>query len=235
MRLTALGRYSIIANANGIREAMMILKTLVVGRLRTNCYVIGCEETRQAAVIDPGGDARDILAAARDEGLTIGQIILTHFHFDHNEGAVDVQRQTGATLALHRDDVPLLSHPPALFRLYSPAASERLTVDRTLEDGAQVQVGSLVIEVLHVPGHSPGGIALWQAEAQAVFCGDTLFYEGLGRTDFPGADHVTLLRSIAQRLLTLPDETAVYPGHGPSTTVGHERQHNPWLRGALAR
>ncbi len=211
----------------------MILKTLVVGRLQTNCYLIGCEQTHQAAVIDPGSDAHDILAMAQAEGLAIDQIVLTHFHFDHNEGVADLQRATGATLALHHDDAPLLGHPPAVFRLYSPAISERLTVDRELDDGDAITVGALSLKVLHTPGHSPGGISLWQAEAQAVFSGDTLFCEGLGRTDFPGCDHETLVRSIARRLLTLPDETRVYPGHGPSTTIGHERRRNPWLRGRV--
>lgn len=209
----------------------MILKTLVVGRLSTNCYLVGCEKTRQAVVIDPGGDAHEILAAAQTEGLTIGQIVLTHFHFDHSEGVADVQRTVQASLALHRDDAPLLAHPPSVFRLYSPAGTERLTVDRQLDDGDAILVGLLTLQVLHTPGHSPGGISLWQAEAQAVFCGDALFYEGLGRTDFPGCNHETLVRSITQRLLTLPDETRVYPGHGPSTTIGHERRRNPWLRG----
>lgn len=211
----------------------MILKTLVVGRLGTNCYLVGCDQTRQAVAIDPGGEAHAILTAAQDEGLTIGQIVLTHFHFDHNEGVADLQRATGASLALHRADAPLLAHPPAIFRLYSPATAERLTVDRQLEEDDAITVGALTLSVLHTPGHSPGGISLWQAEAQAVFCGDTLFYEGLGRTDFPGCNHATLVRSIVQRLLTLPDETRVYPGHGPATTIGHERRRNPWLRGQV--
>lgn len=213
----------------------MILRTLAVGALQTNCYLLGCERTREAAVIDPGDEAGRILAEAEALGLRIGWILLTHFHFDHALGALGVQRATGATLAIHAEDAPLLHRPPAFLRAFGPAAPADLAVDRTLQDGDLLTVGDLTLEVLHTPGHSPGGVSFWLREEKAVFSGDALFRQGLGRTDFPGCSHQTLLESIASRLLTLPDETAVYPGHGPATTIGHERRHNPWLRGLAAR
>jgi glyoxylase-like metal-dependent hydrolase (beta-lactamase superfamily II) len=207
----------------------LMLHTLVVGRLETNCYLVGCARTLEGAVIDPGDDARDILAAANALGLHIGQIILTHFHFDHVMGALAVQQTTGARVAIHADDAPLLHRPPVFLRAFGSSAPPELVVDRALADGDLIALGDVALEVLHTPGHSPGGISLWQREAQVVFGGDTLFREGLGRTDFPGCSHKVLVDSITRHLLTLPDETVVYPGHGPSTTIGHERRHNPWL------
>lgn len=208
----------------------MLIKALVVGRLQTNCYLVGCERTHEAAVIDPGDDSRDILAAASAMGLHIGQILLTHFHFDHVMAALAVQRATEAAVAIHADDAPLLHHPPTPLRAYGPAASTALQVARLLADGDLMAIGDVTLQVLHTPGHSPGSVSFWCAEAQVVFCGDALFREGLGRTDFPGCSHQTLVESIGQRLLTLPDATVAYPGHGPSTTIGHERLNNPWLR-----
>lgn len=208
----------------------MILKTLVVGPLETNCYLVGCERTRQAAVIDPGDDSLDILSAVRSLGLEVGWILLTHFHFDHVLAAHAVQRTTGARVAIHAEDAPLLHRPPAALRAFGPAASPSLHVDQLLAEGDTLSVGDLTFQVLHTPGHSPGSVSFYLAEEKAVFSGDALFCEGIGRTDFPGGSYQTLLESIARRLLTLPDETAVYPGHGPATTIGHERLHNPWLR-----
>lgn len=212
----------------------MSLRTLVVGALQTNCYLLGCERSREAAVIDPGDEAGRILAEAEAQGLRIGWILLTHFHFDHALAALAVQQATGATLAIHVADAPLLHRPPALLRAFGPAAPAELAVGRALQDGDLLTVGDLTLETLHTPGHSPGGASFWLPEEKAVFSGDALFREGLGRTDFPGCSQQTLLQSITRRLLTLPEETAVYPGHGPATTIGHEKRHNPWLRG-LAR
>jgi hydroxyacylglutathione hydrolase len=219
----------------------MILKTLVVGQLKTNCYLVACEHTREALIIDPGDDADEIMAALASLGagsqlapFQARHIVLTHFHFDHILAAEALRLKTGASLAIHRDDADALSDPPALFRYFSPGALRGLKADRLLEDGEMLHVGELVVQVLHTPGHSPGGIALWIATEGIVFGGDTLFREGVGRTDFPGCSAEELLRSIRERLFALPDETVVYPGHGPATTIGHERRHNPWVR-ALRR
>ena len=207
----------------------MILETLVVGDLSTNCYLVGCERTREAMVIDPGGDAERILGAVRGAGVRVGQIVLTHFHFDHVLAAKAVQTSTGATLAIHYSEGDYLAQPPLLFRFFTPSVPKGLEASLLLHDGDRVQIGDLDVQVLHTPGHSPGGISLWIPGEGVVFSGDALFREGVGRTDFPGSDRDALAVSIRERLFALPDETVVYPGHGPATTIGHERRYNPWV------
>lgn len=207
----------------------MILRTLVVGRLGTNCYLVACERTREALVVDPGGDAPDILAAIDALKLTVRYIVLTHFHFDHILAVPQVREHTKAPLAIHELGAPLLAEPPALFRFFSPEVPQGLSADQVLRGGDHLRIGEVDVEVLHTPGHSPDGISLWIAEEKAVLCGDLLFNGGVGRTDFPGSDAATLLRSVRETLFALPDEVTVYPGHGPKTTIGHERRSNPWV------
>ncbi|NLG50001.1 MAG: MBL fold metallo-hydrolase [Chloroflexi bacterium] len=207
----------------------MMLRTLTVGRLGTNCYVVACERTRQAMVVDPGDDAQDIQRALDELEAQARLIVLTHFHFDHMLAADPLRRETGATLAIHEADAAHLTRPPALFRFFSPNVPEGLVADQLLHDGDALAVGDIRVEVLHTPGHSPGGISLWLPEEQVVFSGDALFRQGIGRTDFPGCSSDLLLRSIREKLFALPDETVVYPGHGPATTIGYEKQHNPWV------
>lgn len=234
VRLTRLGQFCIIAlghlSERIIQEQIMILRTLIVGPLEANCYLVGCERTSQVAIIDPGDDSLDILSVVRELGLEVVWILLTHFHFDHVLAAHAVQRTTGARVAIHKEDAPLLQRPPAILRAFGPFASSNLRVDQTLADGDTLSLGDLTFQVLHTPGHSPGSVSFYLAEEKAVFSGDTLFCEGVGRTDLPGGSYQALLESITRRLFALPDETTVYPGHGPSTTIGHERLHNPWLR-----
>ena len=213
----------------------MILRTLAVGQLDTNCYLVACERTHEGLVIDPGADAEEILNALTTLEVRVGQIVLTHYHFDHVLAADALRRATGASLAIHESEAALLTKPPALFRFFAPQTPQGLVADRLLRDGDRLNVGDLCVEVLHTPGHSPGGISLWIDSEGVVFSGDTLFREGLGRTDFPGGDQELLLHSIRERLLALPEETIVYPGHGPATTIGYERQHNPWLRSGYVR
>jgi len=207
----------------------VILRTLVVGALQTNCYIVGCERTREAMLIDPGADPEEILAVVSDLKVRVGQIVLTHFHFDHISAVDPVQSATGAVLAIHQSDAQYLARPPALFRLFSPPTPTGLVADRLLHHGDIISVGDLEATVLHTPGHSPGGISLHIASEGVVFCGDTLFRDGVGRTDFPKCSQKTLVRSIRERLFALPDETIVYPGHGPDTTIGRERRYNPWV------
>ena len=207
----------------------MILRTLMVGDLDTNCYLVGCSETHAGLVIDPGGHAERILDAVRELALDVQLVVLTHYHFDHILAADDVCEATGAPLAIHRAEGELLTNPPALFRFFAPATPSGMVADRLLDDDEVIEVGDLRVRVLATPGHSPGGISLWVEGEDVVFSGDALFREGVGRTDFPGSSSEVLMRSIRQRLYTLPDETAVYPGHGPSTTIGHERANNPWV------
>jgi glyoxylase-like metal-dependent hydrolase (beta-lactamase superfamily II) len=220
----------------------MIIRTLEVGMLRTNCYLVASEEAHEvadgtrpfadgrspAAVLDPGGDPDAILAAVDELGAVVSMILLTHFHFDHIMAVPEILRETGASLAIHEAEADLLARPPALFRFARPD-TPGLTADRLLRDGDEVTVGGSVLQVIHTPGHSPGGVSFYSAEQGAVFCGDVLFAQGVGRTDFPGSSGAQLVRSIRERLFALPDDTVVYPGHGPSTTIGRERRVNPWV------
>ncbi|MHB0857605.1 MAG: MBL fold metallo-hydrolase [Anaerolineae bacterium] len=208
----------------------MELTVLTVGRLQTNCYLVVSERGREALVVDPGGDLERILAAVERAKATVQLVVLTHFHFDHLLAAEGLCSQTGAPLAIHHREAELLTNPPPLFRLFAPDVPEGLKADRLLHGGDILTIGDVEAHILETPGHSPGGISVWLPQGTAVLSGDALFREGVGRTDFPGSSQSQLAESIRQSLFTLPDETAVYPGHGPSTTIGHERQHNPWMR-----
>lgn len=208
----------------------MIVERLVVGPLQTNCYIVGDATAGEALVIDPGGDAERILESLERMKLRAKLIVNTHGHFDHIMANRELMEATGAPLAIHAADNGMLSNPLRSFALFmgklrpSPAATVFLEEDSTLT------VGAHEFQVLHTPGHSAGSISLWCPAEKVVFCGDVLFNMGIGRTDFPGGSHKTLLQSIRDKLFTLPDETVVYPGHGPETTIGYERIHNPWLR-----
>jgi hydroxyacylglutathione hydrolase len=204
----------------------MLIHQLAVGPIQTNCYIIA-DEDNSAAVIDPGGDVDRILAAAGDMGVNIGYVINTHGHFDHMAGNADLIAATGAKLLIHAADAPLLAAGGGadmfgIFDIASPPA------DTLLQDGDAIDVGATRIRVMHTPGHTPGGISLYVESAGAVFCGDCLFFSGIGRTDLPGGDYDTLMASIG-RLLDLPDETIIYPGHGPSTSVEYEKENNPFV------
>jgi len=207
----------------------LIIERLVVGPFQTNCYVVGDAATLEGAVIDPGGDSRHILDVIEHLGLHVQLVINTHGHVDHIAANADVLQETGAQLAIHADDAAMLTDPLRSLSVFlgkfrpSPAASKYLV------DGQDVAIGQTTLRVLHVPGHSPGGIGLWCAIDGAVFCGDTLFRLGIGRFDLPGGNGKVLLDSIRSKLLILPDQTIVYPGHGPQTTIGFERLNNPYL------
>jgi len=206
----------------------VIIRTLPVGPLQTNCYVVGCEETHLGVVIDPGGDAADILAAVERDKLAIQYVLLTHAHFDHIGAVAEIVQATRAPLALHPDDLPILRARggATMFGIFirpSPAPS------LALSDGQVIEVGKLELHVLHTPGHTPGHVTFHEATAKAAFDGDVLFQMGIGRTDFPGSSFHQLMESIRNKLFTLPDDTIVYPGHGPATTVGDEKWSNPFL------
>ncbi len=206
----------------------MILKKVVVGPFASNCYIVGSESGKEGMIIDPGADAEKILASVKDLGLDIKTILITHGHIDHVSALKEVKEATGAETAIHADDAQSLrdGRPAiAMFGVVYPVSPP----DRLLEDGDSVDVGELHFTVLHTPGHSPGGICL--AGEGVVFSGDTLFNYGIGRYDFPGSSGTQLMDSIRTKLMTLPDDTAVYPGHGPDTTIGTERRGNPFLLG----
>lgn len=210
-------------------EDDLIIERLVVGPLQTNCYIVGDEVSREGIVIDPGGDADLILETVRRLKLNVKLVVNTHGHFDHIMANREVMEATGAPLAIHSDDANMLTNPLRSFALFVGKIHPSPPATVLLEEGSTVEVGSIKLQVLHTPGHSAGSISLWCANDRVVFSGDVLFNMGIGRTDFPGASYRVLLRSIQENLFTLPDETVVYPGHGPQTTIGVERAHNPFL------
>jgi glyoxylase-like metal-dependent hydrolase (beta-lactamase superfamily II) len=200
---------------------------------QTNCYVAGCEETREGVVIDPGGHPERILGVVEESGLAIRYVLNTHCHFDHMGANAEIVAATGAPLALHPAELPLLQMQGGALLFGLPAA-ESPPPDVELEGGEVLEVGTLRFRVLFTPGHSPGGLTFHLEEEKAAFDGDVLFASGVGRTDLPGGDWETMMRSIRDVLLDLPDETIVYPGHGPRTMVGREKRFNPWLSGGYS-
>jgi hydroxyacylglutathione hydrolase len=205
----------------------MVLIRLVVGPLQVNCFILADEKTKEAVVIDPGDDAQDILKVINDKGLKVKYIVDTHAHFDHVGANKAIKDATGAALLLHEADAAVLatvSHQSRSFGM-DPVSSP--PADRYVKHGDVITAGEVELKVLHTPGHTPGGISL--LEQGMVFTGDALFAGSIGRTDFPGGDLMTLLRSIKTNLMILPDDTKVFSGHGPASTIGDERRDNPFL------
>ncbi len=202
--------------------------TLPLGPIQTNCYLVADAAAQTAVVIDPGAEAGRVLAALQQHRWTATHVLLTHAHFDHIGAAAEVAAATGAPLAIHRLELPLLRAKGGapLFGMDIPACPEPGLL---VEPGQTVTCGALTFQVLFVPGHTVGHVAYYCAPAGAVFSGDVLFQDSIGRTDLPGGDYATLLRSIRETLFTLPPATHVYPGHGPATTLGAEQHANPFL------
>ncbi len=205
----------------------MILKTLIVGPIQSNCYILGCERTKEAAVIDPGGDADKILIALANDQLRCLYIINTHGHFDHSADNKRLKEVTGGQLLIHQADVPMILHQSRSGGMWGIHVDNSPPPDRYLGEGDIITFGDVSLKVFHTPGHSPGGISL--ATDKIVFVGDTLFAGSIGRTDFPGGDYEGLLRNVRNKIFTLGDDVVVYPGHGPKTTVGRERKTNPFF------
>jgi glyoxylase-like metal-dependent hydrolase (beta-lactamase superfamily II) len=208
----------------------LIIKTLPVGLLQTNCYLVGCPETLDGAVIDPGGDAPVILAQVEAAGLTIKYVLNTHTHWDHISANADVLEATGAQLAVHPDELPSLRAGGGA-ALWGISVKPSPEPDVELAGGQVIRVGQIELQVLLTPGHAPGHVSFYAARAGVIFDGDVLFKQGIGRADLPGGDPQVLMRSIKEVLLALPPQTIVYPGHGPATTISEERRTNPWLQG----
>jgi glyoxylase-like metal-dependent hydrolase (beta-lactamase superfamily II) len=206
----------------------MLIERLVVGMLQSNCYLVACEDTKEAIVIDPGGDAPLILDRVKELGLTIKYIVNTHGHIDHIAANRPVKEGTGAQLAIHKDDAEWLTTDQGAYAHMLGVSSPGPAADLLLEEGDEIAFGKERLQVIHTPGHSLGGISL--VGDGVVFCGDTLFAMGVGRVDLPGGSWETLMNSIRTRLFTMPDDTAAYTGHGPETTTGREKQFNPWFR-----
>lgn len=205
------------------------MKSLVVGPIETNCYIIWDHSTKEAAVIDPGAEDQSIIGAIESAGVRPSIILLTHGHFDHVFCAGDISQRYGCPIAMHKDDEEQVAGTMAVAQMYQDVSSFlQFQVNQWLRDGDRLTVGETAIDVLHTPGHSPGGLTF--AVDGCVFTGDALFAQGIGRSDFPGGNHEQLISSIQTRIFAYADETKVYPGHGPSTTVGREKRSNPYCR-----
>ena len=208
----------------------MIVQGLTVGMLQENCYILGCESTQAGVIIDPGDNARAILKAVRQAGLTIVKIINTHAHLDHVMAVDAVRATTQAPWYLHPADLPVLRDVPERARFWLDSEIDPIDdPDEFLEHGQILTFGNEELEVRHTPGHAPGHVVFVHHASGQVFGGDTLFAGSIGRFDVPGADGPTLYRSIREQLFTLPDATVVHPGHGPATTIGDERRDNPFV------
>ena len=197
---------------SGSLKGFNMLRKLVVGPYQTNCYILGCKETNQGLVIDPGDEVFRIIKEITRSGLTIKYIAITHGHVDHVGGVPELKRITKAPVLIHRLDAGGLGARP----------------DGFLEEGQIIQVGNYSISIIHTPGHSPGGVCLYAPGA--VFTGDSLFAGSVGRTDFPGGSHELLIEGVRRKIFPLGDELRVYPGHGPESTIGRERKTNPFFR-----
>jgi glyoxylase-like metal-dependent hydrolase (beta-lactamase superfamily II) len=205
----------------------MLIEHLSVGPLQVNCYLVACPETLDAVVIDPGDEAERILQTVKDAGFNVRTIINTHGHFDHVGANRAMVAATGAELLIHEDDIPLLSNAQQHAEAFGLSAVLSPEPTRSLSEGSHITVGSLDFVAYHVPGHSPGSVCLHCGDH--LFVGDVLFAGSVGRTDLPGGDHDALIEGIREKLMTLPDETIVHPGHGPETTIGREKKHNPFV------
>lgn len=208
----------------------MILETFPVGQLQCNCTVLGDEASGEAMVVDPGDNIAQILALLARHRLTLKQIVVTHGHIDHVGGALKLKRATGAPILMNENDLPQLKMMPMQAAWLGIQVPEVAPPDASAEEGMAVGIAGHTARVLHTPGHTQGSICLHFADENLLLAGDTLFAGSIGRTDLPGGDGRLILQSLHDRLLTLPDATRVVPGHGPETTIGEEREGNPFLR-----
>ena len=207
----------------------MIHEIIPVGPLQCNCSIIGDEATREAMVIDPGDDINDILVLIRKHNLQVKQIVITHAHIDHVGGAMKLRAATGAPILLNQNDYALLKMLDMQAAWIGMASPGKVEIDRSVTAGETVTAGSHTASVLHTPGHTEGSICLYFEPEKKLIAGDTLFAGSIGRTDLPGGSMQKIMRSLHDTVLALPDETVVVPGHGPLTTIGEERESNPFL------
>jgi len=208
----------------------MILETFPVGPLQCNCTILGDEVTHDALVVDPGDNIPEILSRLQKHGLTLRQIVVTHAHIDHVGGAAQLRKATGAPVLMNQKDLGLLGMMEMQAGWLGVSTPEVAPPDASAEDGLTIGLATLPAPVLHTPGHTQGSICLLFPDQHLLLAGDTLFAGSIGRTDLPGGDGQQILRSLRDRLLVLPDATRVLPGHGPETTIGEERQSNPFLQ-----
>ena len=211
----------------------MILETFPVGPLACNCTILGDEEAQEAIVIDPGDEVGRIHRRLSEHGLKIKQILITHGHIDHVGGALKLKRLTGAPIFLNENDLPQLKMMAMQAAWLGVATPETAAPDASLTEGLSVGLERYPAQVMHTPGHTQGSVCLHFAPLQLLIAGDTLFAGSIGRTDLPGGDSKQILDSLHTRLLLLPDETKVLPGHGAATSIGREREGNPFLTGQM--
>jgi hydroxyacylglutathione hydrolase len=207
----------------------MIHEIIPVGPLQCNCSIIGDGTTHEAMVIDPGDDIDDVLAIVRQHNLQVKQIVVTHAHIDHVGGAMKLRAMTGAPILLNQNDYGLLKMLDVQAAWIGVPAPGKVEIDRSVTTGETVAAGSHTASILHTPGHTEGSICLYFPAVKKLIAGDTLFAGSIGRTDLPGGSTQKIMRSLHETVLALPDETLVVPGHGPFTTIGEERESNPFL------
>ena len=214
-----------------LQRSCLIHEILPVGPLQCNCSIFGDEESREAIVIDPGDDIEDVLAILNRHGLRVTAIVITHAHIDHIGGAAKLKAATGAPVYMNAKDQELYDHMDMQAAWIGAETPARTDIDAPLRDSDTLKLGPAEFRVLHTPGHTQGSTSLWIPSENKLIAGDTLFRDSIGRTDLPGGNSRQILRSIEDKLLPLPEETIVIPGHGPNTTIGREKERNPFLQG----
>jgi glyoxylase-like metal-dependent hydrolase (beta-lactamase superfamily II) len=208
----------------------MIHEIIPVGPLQCNCSIVGDEASHEAMVIDPGAEVSEIMAIVARHGLRVTQIVVTHAHLDHIGGAMELKRLTGAPVLLNENDAALVAMLPVQAQWLGMQDPGKVQIDGSPKTGDKILAGAITAEVLLTPGHTEGSLCLYLPEQKLLVAGDTLFAGSIGRTDLPGGDYKKIMRSLHHQVLALPDEVAVVPGHGPLTTIGEEREQNPFLR-----
>jgi len=205
----------------------VILESLLLGSLEVNCYILALDQGRKAVIIDPGAEEEKIKRSLDKHNLQPGLVVNTHGHYDH----IGCDDKFGVDVCIHKDDAASLKNPDLNLSSFLMSEYRVNTRIRRLEDSQEISLDGIVLKVIHTPGHTPGGICLLMKKPKGniIFSGDTLFYGGIGRTDFSGASEELLISSIKNKLLVLPDKTLVYPGHGPSSTIGEEKMNNPFI------
>ena len=207
----------------------MIHEILPVGMLQCNCSIFGDEQTREAIVIDPGDNIDEILVILARHKLKLKAIVITHAHIDHIGGAAKLKKATGAPVHMNRQDQPLYDQMEMQANWLGMRTPTTTEIDANVREGDSLSLGATQFQVLETPGHTQGSISVWIPAEKKLIAGDTLFRDSIGRTDLPGGDSKQILQSIHDKLLTLPDDAVVVPGHGANTTIGRERTHNPFL------
>ena len=208
----------------------MIHEVIPVGMLQCNCSVFGDEQSREGLVVDPGDEIDTILAVVRKHGLTVKAIVITHAHIDHIGGAQKLKAATGAPVYMNESDQPLYDAIEMQAGWLGVATPQQTEIDSPLRDGDTLRLGATELQAIHTPGHTQGSVSIWIPSENKLIAGDTLFRDSIGRTDLPGGDGRQILQSIHSKLLPLPEDAVVVPGHGDRTTIGREKRLNPFLR-----